>query len=444
MKILQVIASIILGVGVCTSNVFGAPDPDFHIYLCIGQSNMEGNALIEPIDRQDVSDRFRVMATTEFSNPKRHLGEWYVAQPPLVREYTGLTPIDYFGRTMIANLPENVRIGVIPVAVGGCKIEHLAKDFNPAKLESEAEWFKNFMRAYDNYPYKRLIECAKKAQKEGVIKGILLHQGESNNGDKEWCKKVKKLYDDILSDLDLTQESVPLFAGEVVASDQGGVCGGMNAIIRTLPQTLSAAHVVSSANLSQKGDGLHFTTQSYRVLGCRYAVKMLASMGISDPILAYSGEAGLDLSTEPKEDDFIFDLKSFSPVLRALGSFELSTGEFFAGENGLGGWEYEDPIDLSKYKYLVAELADEDNDATELWVYDSKMIHEKSYEGKFNGRKLIVAELNGMMKNLDSGIETLDTSKVYRVCFCCRGHHPIRIKHVFATNRNPYDCSDGR
>lgn len=189
MKILQVIASIIFGVGVCTSNVFGAPDPDFHIYLCIGQSNMEGNALIEPIDRQDVSDRFRVMATTEFSNPKRHLGEWYVAQPPLVREYTGLTPIDYFGRTMIANLPENVRIGVIPVAVGGCKIEHLAKDFNPAKLESEAEWFKNFMRAYDNYPYKRLIECAKKAQKEGVIKGILLHQGESTTETRNGVRK---------------------------------------------------------------------------------------------------------------------------------------------------------------------------------------------------------------------------------------------------------------
>lgn len=444
MNILQGIASIVLAVAACVSNVSAAPDPDFHIYLCIGQSNMEGNALIEPADRQEVPGRFLVMSTTDFSNQLRCKGKWYVAEPPLVREYTGLSPIDYFGRTMVANLPEHVRIGVIPVAVGGCKIEHLDKDFDPVELESEAEWFRNFMRAYDNYPYRRLIECAKIAQKEGVIKGILLHQGESNNGDMEWCKKVKKLYDNILSDLGLTPESVPLLAGEVVAPEQGGICGAMNTIIQTLPQTLSTAHVVSSADLAQKGDGLHFTSHAYRVLGCRYAVEMLATMGISDPFLAYNGEAGAVLSPEPGEGDYVFDLKDFSPALRATGSFELATREFLAGENGLGGWEYDVPVDLSGYKYLVAELEEEDNDNTELWVSDSKVIHEKSYEGKFAGKKLIVAELNGMMKNIDSGIVALDTSKVYRVCFCCRGVHPIRIKHVFATNSDPFGSSAGQ
>jgi len=36
-----------------------AQDPDFHIYLCFGQSNMEGNAKIEEQDMQGISDRFR-------------------------------------------------------------------------------------------------------------------------------------------------------------------------------------------------------------------------------------------------------------------------------------------------------------------------------------------------------------------------------------------------
>ncbi len=32
------------------SDVLKAQDPDFHIYLCFGQSNMEGSARLEPQD----------------------------------------------------------------------------------------------------------------------------------------------------------------------------------------------------------------------------------------------------------------------------------------------------------------------------------------------------------------------------------------------------------
>ena len=42
-----------------------AQDPDFHIYLCFGQSNMEGNAKIEAQDLENVSDRFKMMAVVD-------------------------------------------------------------------------------------------------------------------------------------------------------------------------------------------------------------------------------------------------------------------------------------------------------------------------------------------------------------------------------------------
>lgn len=276
-----------------------ANNPNFHIYLCIGQSNMEGNAPVESIDRQNVSERFKMMATVDFSNPVRVKGEWYVATPPLVRQNTGLTLMDYFGRTMVDNLPEDVTVGVVPVAIGGCKIEHLSKDFDPSSVAGEADWFKAFMKAYDNRPYERLLECARKAKEEGVIKGILVHQGESNNGDSKWCEKVKKVYEDILSDLGMEPESVPLLAGEVVTTAQGGICGAMNTIIGSLPETLPAAHVVSAADLPQNGDGLHFTAQGYRVLGCRYAKEMLALMGICEPQIRCSCET---FPTVPAEE----------------------------------------------------------------------------------------------------------------------------------------------
>ena len=47
-----------------------AQDPNFHIYLCFGQSNMEGNARYEDKDMEDVNPRFVSMAV---------FGRWYVA-----------------------------------------------------------------------------------------------------------------------------------------------------------------------------------------------------------------------------------------------------------------------------------------------------------------------------------------------------------------------------
>lgn len=426
----------------CNSMGYSAtPDPNFHIYLCIGQSNMEGNASIEPVDRQTVPERFKVMSAVDYKYPARTKGEWYVAEPPLVRENSGLTPMDYFGRTMVANLPEEVTVGVIPVAVGGCKIEHLDKDYDPTRLAEEAEWFRNFMSAYDNKPYDRLMECARKASEVGVIKGVLLHQGESNTGDKDWSKKVKKVYDNILADLGIKAGSIPLLAGEVVRSDQGGVCGSMNDIIRDLPSTLPSARVVTSAGLAQKGDGLHFTAHSYRVLGCRYATEMLATMGITDPKVDYVEDVPFIPTPEPSEGDYIFDFRYFNPCIWEKGTFDADTGSFQAGKWGFGGWEFDLPIDLSGYKYIVAELNEGDRDNAELRVFDTASYWEKSYEGKFSGGTLIVAELNGMMKNLESGIQPLNTSRIYRVGFWGYGNNPIFIKHVYATNVNPYDAS---
>lgn len=415
-----------------------APDPNFHIYLCLGQSNMEGNAQVEPVDRTNVPERFRMMACVNFNNPKRTKGEWYIAEPPLVREGTGLTPMDWFGRTMIDNLPENIRVGVVPVAVGGASIEQLSKDFDPASLSTAADWFKSFMAAYDNVPYARLVECAKKAQQAGVIKGILLHQGETNNGQADWPDKVKKLYNDLLTDLGLNAADVPLIAGETVTTEMGGYCGAHNAVIARLPKVIPTAHVVSAANCPQKGDGLHFTAHGYRVLGCRYAVEMLKTMGIKNPVVKYSEEVPYVPNPEPSEGDFTFDFKYFNPNIWEKGTFNAETGECMLGQWGFGGWEYTTPIDLSGYRYLVAELAQEESNGVEFKVFDTASYWEIPYASKFSGGKLIVAELNGMMKNLSTGIKPLNTAEIYRVGFWAYGNKPFFIKHVFATNNDPF------
>ena len=108
-----------------------AQDPNFYIFLCFGQSNMEGAARPEPQDLQGVSQRFLLMPAVDDPQRGRKMGEWCQALPPLCRPNTGLTPVDYFGRTLTENLPENIRVGVIHVAIGGIRIEGFMPDEIP-------------------------------------------------------------------------------------------------------------------------------------------------------------------------------------------------------------------------------------------------------------------------------------------------------------------------
>src|SRR5262249_61231 len=143
-----------------------------------------------------------------------------------------------------------------------------------------APWMKNIIKTYDGNPYNYLVEMGKLAQKDGVIKGILLHQGESNPNDHQWPNKVKGIYDDLIKDLNLKASEVPLLAGGTVGADQHGVCAGMNSIIAELPKTLPNSYFISSDGcIGRSQDHLHFTPAGYRELGTRYGDKMLSLLG---------------------------------------------------------------------------------------------------------------------------------------------------------------------
>ncbi len=255
------------------------PDKNFYVFLCFGQSNMEGFPGIEDQDKGPVDPRFQTMAPVDFPEQQRQMGHWYPAIPPLAHPGTGIGPTDYFGRTLAAHLPAGIKVGVINVAVGGCKIELFDKDHYSSYVETAPSWMKNTIAAYGGDPYQRLVDMAKLAQKDGVIKGILLHQGESNTNDREWPGKVKGVYDNLIKDLNLDPKQVPLLAGEVVNADQGGICASMNAIIDDLPKTIPNTYVISSAGCPCRVDHLHFTPAGYREFGKRYGEKMLSLLG---------------------------------------------------------------------------------------------------------------------------------------------------------------------
>ena len=257
-----------------------AQDKNFHIFLCFGQSNMEGNARIEPQDSVGVSDNFLNLSAVNFSDKSRKMGKWYKALPPLCRENTGLTPVDYFGRTLLENLPEGHKVGIVHVAIGGISIDGFLPDRIDEYAKTAPEWMKPMLAAYDGHPYDRLVAMGKIAQKKGVISGILMHQGETNTGDPKWPNDVKTVYENLLRDLKLNAEDVPLLVGEVVAADRGGTCAAHNAVIDTIGRVIPTAHVIPADGCPQNFDFLHFTAAGYRELGRRYAAEMLKIWGI--------------------------------------------------------------------------------------------------------------------------------------------------------------------
>ena len=278
MKLKTILATLLIAFPVC--RISAAVDPNFYIFLCFGQSNMEGAARPEAADIASPGPRFLLMPAVDFPDKGRKMGEWCEASAPLCRPNTGLTPADWFGRTLVASLPENIKIGVIHVAIGGIDIKGFLPDSISSYVEKKAPgWMKGMLEAYGNNPYERLVTLAKKAQKDGVIKGILMHQGETNTGDPKWAGMVKQVYDNLCSDLQLKPEDVNLYVGNIVQADGQGVCIGCKKQIDELPQTIHTCQVISSDNCSNGPDRLHFDAAGYRELGCRYGEAVARQLG---------------------------------------------------------------------------------------------------------------------------------------------------------------------
>jgi len=478
-------------------------DPNFHIYICFGQSNMEGNAAIGSADQTGVSSRFKVMtvAADDYSHLGRSVGEWYTAIPPLCRWDTGLTPADYFGRTLTDSLPDSVKVGVIVVAMGGSGIDAFDKNNYVEYYNNADAWQKGLMNIYGGNPYAKIIEMAKLAQQSGVIKGILLHQGESNNMQSDWPLKVQKIYNDILEDLEIAPNSIPLLAGEMLQQDQGGICWGMNEIIAKLPYYVPNSYPISSQGCTGNGkDGFHFSTEGARELGKRYGLQMLSLMksyntvegqtvdhleigntkftmltgtikripliavysdghkqdinfratyvldnaetvkitngfiqtmkdGVATVTASYKGALGekKQITFSVTATTFPLTNELFNPNIFSTGSFDETTRTLKTGQWGFGGWQYEG-INLSEYKYIVAQLGSSNNSDVAFNMYDGNSYWGSPASFKFENYNKIIVNLETAKKTDGT---PFDPSHVYIAGFWSNGSNPFIIDKVY-------------
>jgi hypothetical protein len=187
--------------------------------------------------------------------------EWVPATDPLHFDkpaLVGVGPGLAFGKEMAASSPK-ARIGLIPCAVGG----------SPIAVWQAGKRYE----ATGTHPYDDALARAKAALQQGVLKGILWHQGESDSSPDMAASYLPKLEQLIQTfRQDLSAPGVPVVVGELgYYRDQ---YQNINRQLSQLPERVPHTAVVSAQGLGHKGDETHFDAASARILGQQFAEKM--------------------------------------------------------------------------------------------------------------------------------------------------------------------------
>ena len=116
-----------------------------------------------------------------------------------------------------------------------------------------------------------MIKAVKEARKQGVVKGVLWHQGESNSWKSDaYPAKLKALVEQLRKDLDLP--NLPIVYGQIGAWRDS--YKAFNEMIVKQPEQLPNTACVKTEGLANK-DGAHFNTEGQLGLGRRYAEEMI-------------------------------------------------------------------------------------------------------------------------------------------------------------------------
>lgn len=215
---------------------------NLHIYILIGQSNMAGRA---PFTDEEAKPIDRCYLLTGDN-------KWEPAKIPLnihsnIRKdakMQKMNPGYMFARTML-EVDKDISIGLVVNAKGGSKIE---------------QWKKGAGF------YEKTMERVKEALKTGTLKGILWHQGESDEKNENYLNELKILIENLRSDLGAP--NLPFVAGEINNVPL------INGLYAKLPSTVPNTAVASAQGLKAM-DRWHFDADSMRMLGTRYAEAMM-------------------------------------------------------------------------------------------------------------------------------------------------------------------------
>ena len=189
-------------------------------------------------------------------------GEWKPAVDPLHFDkpnIVGVGPGRAFANAVADANPEIV-VGLIPCAVGGSPI---------SAWRSGA-----FYKPTKSHPWDDALTRAQVALKDGRLKGILWHQGESDSKPElaeQYEQQLHELIGRFRAELDATE--VPFIVGQMGIFEERPWSEAKQQVDRVhkeVSKKVSRTGFASAEGLKHKGDEVHFDTESVRTLGRRF------------------------------------------------------------------------------------------------------------------------------------------------------------------------------
>ncbi len=221
---------------------YDGPPEHLHIYLLIGQSNMAGRAPITDAEKEIPPRTLLLNAENQWEKVTHPFNQYSTIRKGLGMQKLG--PGYNFAVAMTEAVP-SITLGLIVNARGGSSIK---------------EWRKG------GKAYQDALERARVAKSSGQLRGILWHQGESDQNDADYLAKLTELIANFRADLELPE--LPFVAGQVNNVPL------INEQVARLPETVPHTRFVSAEGLTAY-DRWHFDTASTLLLGKRYAEQMI-------------------------------------------------------------------------------------------------------------------------------------------------------------------------
>ncbi len=247
--------AVVFAAFLCVLPAVGA-EQKLDLYLLIGQSNMAGRGTVE--DR-DLKPHPRVLALNQNN-------EWVPAVDPIHfdKKQAGVGPGRSFGIAMAGHDPDAV-IGLIPCAVGGTSI----RKWSPGAADTKTK----------THPYDDMLARLRIAMKSGTVKGVLWHQGEADGKMGEagtYAAALTELIERVRAECG--DRDLPFVVGQLGQFDGKPWNEGRKAVDaaqRRVAESVPHCAFASAQGLVDRGDLTHFDAKSARLLGERFAQRMI-------------------------------------------------------------------------------------------------------------------------------------------------------------------------
>lgn len=227
------------------------------VFILAGQSNMAGRAFVEPTDT--ISNK-RVLSINKN-------GQLVYAKEPLHFYEPSMTGLDCglsFAKNLITNIPDSITILLIPTAIGGSSVEQWLGDSTHRGV-----------KLLSNFQSKSEV-----AKSFGRIKGILWHQGENDAnpiGISKYQIKLSSLFKVFRTIIG--NKNLPILIGELGSySSENENWRLINEKINEVAKKDSITYLISTFDLKDKGDKVHFNSEGQRKMGERMASKFMSTL----------------------------------------------------------------------------------------------------------------------------------------------------------------------